>query len=251
MEVQKQWFKDWFNSPYYHLLYNNRDEKEAGAFIDKLLAYLQPAPGALMLDVACGRGRHAKYLADQGFVVTGIDLSIESINAAKRLENDHLSFFQHDMRMPFRINYFDVVFNFFTSFGYFETQRDNDNALRTLKNSMKPGGRLVLDYLNSTYVAAHLVPGEVKEIDHVVFDIRREMEDGRFLKQINIVDQQKPLRTSFTESVKAFTRADFEIMFARQGLHILDIFGDYNFNAYDELRSPRMVIIGEKPKTTD
>ena len=52
------------------------------------------------------------------------------------------------MRLPFRVNYFDLVFNFFTSFGYFETARENDNALRTLKNALRPGGRLVLDYLN-------------------------------------------------------------------------------------------------------
>ena len=56
MEVPKQWFKDWFNSPYYHLLYSNRDEREAASFIDKLVGYLRPSPGALMLDVACGRG---------------------------------------------------------------------------------------------------------------------------------------------------------------------------------------------------
>ncbi len=66
MEVPKQWFKDWFNSPYYHLLYSNRDEREAAAFIDKLVDYLRPAPGALMLDVACGRGRHAKYRQTKG-----------------------------------------------------------------------------------------------------------------------------------------------------------------------------------------
>ncbi|WP_341840998.1 class I SAM-dependent methyltransferase [Chitinophaga caseinilytica] len=178
MEVPKQWFKDWFNSPYYHLLYNNRDEREASAFIDKLVDYLRPDAGALMLDVACGRGRHARYLADKGFNVTGIDLSEESIAAARKLENERLSFFQHDMRLPFRINYFDIVFNFFTSFGYFETRHENDNALRTLTNSLKPGGRLVLDYLNSPFAAAHLVPNEIKEIDDVVFDIHREVEGG-------------------------------------------------------------------------
>ncbi|WP_143307862.1 class I SAM-dependent methyltransferase [Chitinophaga vietnamensis] len=248
MEAEKLWFKDWFNSPYYHLLYNNRDEREAAAFIDKLLAYLQPPPGALMLDVACGKGRHAKYLADKGYNVTGIDLSIESINAAKKLENEHLSFFQHDMRLPFRINYFDVVYNFFTSFGYFDTRRDNDNALRTLKNALKPEGKLVLDYLNSKYVAAHLVKDEVKEKDHVVFDIKRELKDKKFLKQINILDKEKLRRATFTESVNAFTREDFEVMFARQGLVITEIFGDYHFNSYDELRSPRLIIVATKSK---
>ncbi|PSL47590.1 methyltransferase family protein [Chitinophaga niastensis] len=246
MEIDKVWFKDWFNSPYYHLLYNNRDEQEAAAFIDKLLAYLQPVPGALMLDVACGKGRHAKYLADKGYDVTGIDLSIESINTAKKLENEHLSFFQHDMRLPFRVNYFDIVFNFFTSFGYFDSQRDNDNALRTLKNALKPGGKLVLDYLNSSYVATHLVVDEVKEKENVVFDIRRQLKDKKFIKEICILDKEKMRRAAYTESVNAFTRHDFEEMFARQGLKITEIFGDYHFNSYDEQRSPRLIIIATK-----
>jgi SAM-dependent methyltransferase len=227
-------------------LYNNRDDREAAAFIDKLLAYLQPLPGAEMLDVACGRGRHAKYLSDKGYNVTGIDLSIESINAAKKLENEHLSFFQHDMRLPFWVNYFDIVFNFFTSFGYFETQRDNDNALRTLANALKPGGRLVLDYLNSNYVASHLVTDEVKEKENVVFDIRRELKAHKFMKQISILDKEKMRRATYTESVNAFTREEFEAMFAKQGLKITEIFGDYHFNSYDEQRSPRQVIVATK-----
>jgi SAM-dependent methyltransferase len=247
MEVPKQWFKDWFNSPYYHLLYSNRDEREASSFIAKLVEYLRPAPGALMLDVACGRGRHAKFLADKGFNVTGIDLSEESIAAARKLENDHLSFFQHDMRLPFRINYFDLVFNFFTSFGYFETRHENDNALRTLANSLKPGGKLVLDYLNSVYAAARLVENEVKELDHVVFDIHREMAGGKFLKKIHILDKKQLLRATFTESVSAFRRKDFEEMFALQGLQITDVFGDYHFNIFDEEHSPRLILIAQKP----
>ncbi|WP_341835061.1 methyltransferase domain-containing protein [Chitinophaga pollutisoli] len=247
MEVPKQWFKDWFNSPYYHLLYSNRDEREASAFIDKLVDYLRPSPGALMLDVACGRGRHAKYLADKGFNVTGIDLSEESIAAARKLENGHLSFFQHDMRLPFRINYFDIVFNFFTSFGYFETRHENDNALRTLANSLKPGGRLVLDYLNSSFVAAHLVPAEIREKEDVVFDIHREVAGGKFLKEIRILDRRKLFRTTFAERVSAFTLADFREMFALQKLEITDVFGDYHFNTFDEAHSPRLILVAQKP----
>jgi SAM-dependent methyltransferase len=247
VEVQKQWFKDWFNSPYYHLLYNNRDNDEAASFIDHLLEYLRPSADATMLDVACGRGRHSKYLADKGYTVTGIDLSIYSINIARKLENDHLSFFQHDMRMPFRVNYFDFVFNFFTSFGYFDTQRENENALRTLKNALKPGGTLVLDYLNSSFVASHLVPEETKEKEQVVFDIQREINDHKFLKQIDILDRSRKQRACYTESVNAYTKEDFEAMFARQGLQITDIFGDYYFNNYDEQRSPRLIIIAKKP----
>ena len=131
------WFKNWFNSPYYHQLYFNRDEAEAAKFIDKLINYLNPTAGSLMLDVACGKGRHAIHLAEKGFDVTGIDLSEDSIKEALLSENEKLHFFLHDMRLPFYINYFDYAFNFFTSFGYFSTQREHDNAIRTIVP--KPG----------------------------------------------------------------------------------------------------------------
>jgi len=244
--VVDQWFKNWFNSPYYQLLYENRDEKEAAAFLDKLIDYLQPLPGSLMLDVACGRGRHSKYLSDKGFDVTGIDLSEENIRTARAMENDQLHFFQHDMRLPFWINYFDCAFNFFTSFGYFNSLRENNNALRTIAQSLKPGGKLVLDYLNSAFVEAHLVNSEVKEKGGVVFDIHRSMAEGRFIKEINILDKDKMFRETFTERVNAFRKEDFQSMFLRQGLTILDIFGDYHFNVYDEKSSPRLILVAQK-----
>src|ERR1700740_139961 len=99
------WFSDWFNSPYYHLLYQHRDEDEASLFIHSLIRHLQPPAGAKMLDVACGKGRHSKALADMGFDVTGIDLAADSIREAKKFESDQLHFYQHDMRLPFWINY--------------------------------------------------------------------------------------------------------------------------------------------------
>jgi len=92
MPPARSWFKEWFNSPYYHQLYFSRDEQEAAAFIHLLLERLQPPPGCLMLDVACGRGRHSKMLATEGYDVTGIDLSPASIEFAKQFESDHLHF---------------------------------------------------------------------------------------------------------------------------------------------------------------
>src|SRR5215218_6106463 len=94
-----QWFKQWFDSPYYHQLYFNRDEQEAAAFINRLIDKLQPAPGSFMLDVGCGRGRHSRILAARNFDVTGIDLSVASINFANQYESENLHFFQHDMRL--------------------------------------------------------------------------------------------------------------------------------------------------------
>ena len=98
--------------------------------MDNLCAYLQPQPEARILDIACGRGRHSIYLNKKGYDVIGIDLSESNIRHAKDFENEHLHFFVHDMRHLFYINYFDIAFNLFTSFGYFETRKEHVKALK-------------------------------------------------------------------------------------------------------------------------
>lgn len=241
-----QWFENWFDSPFYHQLYFNRDEAEASRFIGNLLKFLAPLPHQFMLDVACGKGRHSVELASYGHYVTGIDISPNSIAAAKQLENDQLEFYQHDMRLPFRINYYHYAFNLFTSFGYFATQREHDDALRTITNSLKPEGYFVLDYLNSELVTQHLVPHEEKEIDNTIYRIRRRREGMHFFKEIEVIDASLPHPMFFTEKVAAFTLKDFEAMFAQQNLKIQSVFGDYSLNAFSPSESKRMILIARK-----
>ena len=246
--MQQPWFKNWFNSPYYHQLYFNRDTYEAAAFINKLIAYLKPATGSTMLDVACGKGRHSMQLASNGFDVTGIDLSEDSIKEALQQQGDNLHFYQHDMRLPFRINYFDYAFNFFTSFGYFKTQREHDNAVRTIAQSLKPGGTFVMDYLNVHYSEDHTVHHSEKEINDVNFIITKWYDEDYFYKKITIEDEalQEPL--VYTEKVAKFSLGDFTEMFAYQGMQIQEVFGDYAFTHYDIRKSPRLVMIAKKIK---
>lgn len=242
-----EWYRDWFSSPYYEILYFRRDEQEARLFINKLLAYLQPPPGSLMLDVACGKGRHSKCLAEKGYDVTGIDLSPLFIEDAKHYEADNLHFYLHDMRRPFRMNYFDYAFNFFTSFGYFRTMREDDNAARSIAQSLKVGGVFVIDYLNVHYVEDNLVKEEVKEIDGISFDITRRYDDKFFYKQVKITDPAQPAaKQSFTERVSKFSLGDFTDMLAYQGMQVQYVFGDYNLSHYDIRKSPRMIIIARK-----
>lgn len=240
------WFKDWFNSPYYHQLYFNRDEKEASAFIDKLLVYLQPRLVATMLDVACGKGRHSILLANKGFDVTGIDLSDDSIEEALLHQADNLHFYKHDMRLPFWINYFEFAFNFFTSFGYFKTQREHDNAIRTIAQSLRPSGTFVLDYLNVHYAEDHLVHQFDKEIDGINYFITKWFDETHFYKKIVVEDDALEVPLVYTEKVAKFSLGNFTEMFAYQGLQIQEVFGNYNFNGYDVKKSPRLVIIAKK-----
>lgn len=241
------WYKDWFNSPHYHLLYNNRDDNEAQAFLERLIAYLQPTKGATMLDVACGKGRHSKALADMGFDVTGIDLSSSSIAAAKLDETESLHFYEHDMRLPFWINYFDFAFNFFTSFGYFRTEREHNNALRTVAQSLRKDGLFIIDYLNVHYTEDRMQKSFTKTFDDITFHVSKWHDDYHFFKQIQVTDvtNVSPKHLS-TEKVAKFNLGDFTDMLAYQKMQVQDVFGDYQLGSYDIKKSPRMIIVAKK-----
>ena len=242
----REWYKDWFNSPFYHKLYFERDEAEARAFILKLLDLIKPEPGSLMLDVACGRGRHSKFLAAQGFDVTGIDISFDSIAFAKQFENEHLHFFQHDMRLPAWINYFDYAFNFFTSFGYFATRREHDDAVSTIVKGLKPSGKLLFDYLNVHYVEERLVHNEVKTIGTTQYEIHRWMDETHFFKKITVTDPSLDHPYTYTEKVAKLSLGDFTDMLSFQGMQIIEVFGDYELGHYDIKKTPRMIVLARK-----
>jgi len=245
--IQKAWFKDWFNSPYYHLLYQNRNDDEATAFINKLITHLNPATNSLMLDVACGKGRHSKVLADLGFDVTGIDLSTASIESAKEDEAQNLHFFTQDMRLPFRINYFDYAFNIFTSFGYFKTHREHNNAIRSITQSIKKNGTFVIDYLNVQYTADRLEKSFTKQINDIVFHITKWQDENYFFKQIQVCEKQNiHQKHLFTERVAKFTLGEFTDMLSFNNMQIQEVFGDYNLSNYEVKNSPRLIIVAKK-----
>ncbi len=245
MSIQEDWFKTWFNSPYYHILYKNRNADEANTFIGKLMAHLKPPPGARMLDLACGKGRHAIQLASYGYAVTGIDLSEQNIAEAKKNASDTVTFLVHDMRKTVKPSYFDYIFNFFTSFGYFERKAHNEAVMNAIRESLVPKGRVIIDFLNVRKAVRTLIPKEHLTVDGISFEISRKYEKGVLYKQIEIEDQGQFYR--FEEQLQAFLLDDFQDFFIRNGLTIQQFFGDYRLNDFDPDRSDRLIILGEKP----
>lgn len=243
--AQAEWFESWFGSPYYRILYQQRDDLEAQQFIEALLQYLQPPEHSRMVDIACGEGRYSIQLAEHGYDVTGIDLSIESIELAQESAGDHLNFMVQDMRFPFYINYFDYAFNFFTSFGYFNTPRDNQMAAKSFAAGLKKGGILVVDYLNKDFVITNLVAEETAVRGDHRFEITRRVEAGYIVKDISFDDEQG-VKRHYTERVAAFGLADFVRMFRVAGLSLVGTFGDYHLGAFEPLTSPRLVMIFKK-----
>jgi SAM-dependent methyltransferase len=236
----QNWFASWFDTPYYHILYKERNDNEAQLFMDNLTHYLNLPEKAKVLDLACGKGRHSIYLNQLGYEVVGADLSENSIAEANKNQNKTLHFKVHDMRETFE-NKFDAIFNLFTSFGYFENDQDNLTILKAMKESLTEQGFAVIDFMNVKQVIANLIPEEVKTVDGIDFKIKRYAENGHIFKEIDFEDQGEKFH--FTEKVKALTLQDFEQMMEEAGIYLLDIFGDYKLKKFHETDSERLIMI--------
>ncbi|MES2628378.1 MAG: class I SAM-dependent methyltransferase [Bacteroidota bacterium] len=242
MEQEKDWFIDWFNSPYYHILYKNRDDKEAEKFLKNLSRSLGFHKEQRILDLACGKGRHSIYLNQKGYRVTGLDLSEENIREASSHANPTLDFHVHDMREVYPST-FNFILNLFTSFGYFNCIDDNIRVLKSCREMLAWDGRLVIDFLNAHALEKQLIPHEIKEIDGIEFQIRKRMENGLIEKTISFSDMGKDFE--FREQVQALTLTDFRKLFTAAGFELINTFGDYQLNPYQPDNSPRLILVAK------
>lgn len=240
-----EWFSTWFDSPYYHRLYQNRDYAEARDFLGRLLTHLHPKPGARLLDLACGKGRHARYLSEQGYEVTGVDLSAQSIAHAQQFAHPRLHFRVHDMREPLPYGPFDFVLNLFTSFGYFEQEAENVVALRNAAAALRPGGKLVIDFLNTEQTIRQLVAHETKTVGGTTFHLHRHFHNDFIVKEISFQDEQG-VEQHFEERVRALSQERFEEYFQLADLRLAEVLGDYHLRPFDQATSPRMIFVLKK-----
>lgn len=234
------WYTSWFDTPFYHILYKDRDFEEAQGFMDNLTHYLNLPEDAKILDLACGKGRFSIYLNQLGYDVTGIDLSENSISEASKSTNETLHFKVHDMRKPTGEK-FDAVFNLFTSFGYFENEDDNFKTLEAIRDSLTEYGFGVIDFMNVDYVKKNLIPEEVKTVDGIDFHIKRSYDDLYIYKNISFEIDHKNF--AYIEKVRAFTLEDFEQIMEKAGIYLLDIFGDYKLKKFYKEQSERLILI--------
>ena len=239
-----KWIEDWFGSEYYSTLYKHRDCDEAKLFLDNLLAFLKIPSGSSILDCGCGKGRHSIYLNEKGFEVTGIDISENSILEAKKSEKENLTFYVHDMRNLFRINYYDVALNLFTSFGYFEKDHENDKSIKATASAIKKNGWFVLDFMNAEKEIRELITQDKCQTGEITFNIGRYTDQNFIIKEIAVSDKGKTY--SYRERVKRYNRNDLEKFFSQNKLEVVNIFGDYNLAPFNEETSERLILIGRK-----
>ncbi|MEN8124541.1 MAG: class I SAM-dependent methyltransferase [Bacteroidota bacterium] len=240
MKNQNSWYQQWFNTPYYHKLYDHRNDEEAEIFMNKLIGFLKLPEKGKILDLPCGRGRHAIYLNNLGYRITGADLSINNINYAKKFENNTLHFHTHDMRNHLKEKY-DAIFNLFTSFGYFDDEDENVKVLQNFKSGLKDNGIIVLDFLNISKAKTNLIPKEIITKNNIDFYIKRKVENNYLKKVIEFNTDDKLFE--FEEKVQCLTLPKFKSMSKKANLKIKHIFGDYKLMPFDEKESDRLILI--------
>jgi len=237
-----EWFQDWFDTKYYHILYQDRNDEEAQFFMRNLTSYLNLKKGSKLLDLPCGKGRHSIYLNSLGFNVTGADLSKNSIKHAKYFENDTLNFEVHDMREPFKTK-FDAILNLFTSFGYFDQDKMNIEVLKNLKNGLSKDGVLVIDFMNVNHVKKHLIEEEIILKNEVEFHINRSIENGFIKKDIRFTTNN--IEHHHQEYVRFLSLDTFKRYIEDANLKLKHTFGDYNLNSFNIENSNRLILVLE------
>lgn len=245
--MEKDWFKDWFASEDYLKVYNHRGTKDAQHLSDLIIKSINPKPGDLILDSACGAGRHGLYLASKGFKVIGFDLSKTLLQKAKgEIENPdlHLNLLQADIRdIVFKQKFFAVL-NLFTSFGYFDSDEENFRFVKHSSEFLLDKGFYVLDYFNKNHIEKNLVPESNKEVEGLLIKEKRFIENGRVIKRIKITDEKHT--NEFMESVRLYDWKYIIEHFSYFGFNVLKIFGDYSGSEFNEQHSPRLIIIFQK-----
>ncbi|WP_312083011.1 SAM-dependent methyltransferase [Epilithonimonas hominis] len=244
-----QWFEEWFDTPYYHILYKNHDYQEAEDFLNLLTDYVNLEKNSKIIDLACGKGRHSVYLNKLGYNVLGLDLSEQSIRFDKQFETETLKFQVHDMRNKIESEHVDAVFNLFTSFGYFETEEEDRSVFQSVSDVLKDEGYFVLDFLNSDYVKNGIVPNSSIERENITFNIQKHIENDFIIKEIDFEDQGKKFH--FFERVK-LTSPEKILKFAEDfGFELIQRWGDYQLNEFVEKSSQRCITLFKCQKSED
>ena len=232
-----EWFEEWFGEEYLRL-YPHRDDADAERAVGLVRRAVPWRAGLRVLDVGAGAGRHARALVAAGAWCVGLDLSAPLLRRARQTTAAPLV--RADMRrLPFRSRSFDLAVNLFTSFGYFGHDAEHAAVVAAVARTLRPGGHLVLDFLNADTVRAAVAAGDVAAGGLQTAVSRQLSDDGRYvLKTIRV-----PADRTYTERVRLLSPDDLAKMFRDAGLTVERTYGDYD-GAPLGPGTPRAILVG-------
>ena len=237
------WFKDWFDEDYL-ALYANRDEAEAELAVETGLRLAPELAAGPVLDLACGAGRHLDRLRRKNQDAFGLDLSPSLLRAAPARLRSHL--LRGDMRhLPIKAGCLSGICLWFTPFGYFSDSH-NRALLHNLAALLRPGGVVLMDYLNAAHLRENLVLEDVEEHSGMRVHNRRTLEGKRIVKRMSIEYLDSGATREVVESVRVYEPQELTALAAEAGLRLRMECGDYSGGAFLP-DSPRWLAFFEHP----
>ena len=248
------WYEKFFGEDYirFHLRGGEWLDERTIPQCDFVVSALELQPGARVLDLCCGQGRHAVELAKRGFGVTGFDLSEYLLGMAKERAREaavEVEFVHGDMReLPWE-NKFDAVVLLFTAFGYLETDEEDERALQAIRAALRPGGLLLVDHHNRERTTSWLGNGRKDwwEGDgHMVLDQEDwDVRTSRITMTRTIIAPDGARRqTGFV--LRMYSHSEWLAMFRRAGLEWVRSYGGYDGSDYAH-DSRGLIIVARRP----
>ena len=208
--------------------------------------------GARILDIPSGYGRHSIELAARGFDVVGSELNSVHLEKAKQdaqAKNVTVNFVQENMIDISYKNEFDTVINMFYSFGFFETDEENEKVLQHFYEALKPGGKFLMHTdVNIPRIVAGLYKehevrklksgAELEIIDSYNTDTKR-IEGSWIIKDAEGNTERKDY------SVRVYTKGEFIDLCKKAGFTEFAIYGDWQGSSYSDM-SEDMIIVATK-----
>lgn len=236
------WFETWFDEDY-ALLYAHRDAGEARMAVDRALQAAPELARGPVLDLGCGAGRHLDILRQTNPLAFGMDLSRALLGLAPGALRPWL--LRGDMRaLPVKAGALSGVCLWFTPFGYFADDQ-NRALLLHIGRLLRPGGVLLMDYLNAGLVARTLVPEDTLERAGVRVLSRRGLEGDRLVKRMTLTRLDSGETREAMEDVRLYQPDELEGMAAPAGLRLRRVLGGYEGRPFTE-DSPRWIGMFEK-----
>lgn len=242
-----EWYKNWFSSEEYLQVYRHRNEQDAEYLLDLILNSTNLPAGSMVLDAACGAGRHSVALAQKGYNITAFDLSKSLLKIGKNNSRKlglKIDFLCSDIRNVALAAKFNLIINLFTSFGYFDSDEENFQFLCNSKELLQNDGYFVLDYLNKNEVVDNLVPETRRNYKGKTYLEKRFISKGRVIKEIIINGNGE--HNNYIESVRLYSYEEIITAFENSGFLIRNIFGNYKGSTFNKNNSERLIIIAQK-----
>ena len=246
------WYKEVFTEDYFRTLPKNF-HKQTIREVEFIIQRLGAEPGARILDLCCGFGRHTMEFAKRGFNMVGLDLAMpllqKGLNEAQR-RNLSIKFVHGDMRELNFDKVFDGIFNVQTSFGYFN-DLTNYRVLQRIFRALKPGGRFLVETINRDFVVDDLPMRiwwegtECLILEEVDYDF---MLSTLQIKRSFVFEDSNRDPWEQHINIRLYTPAELSSLMRRAGFEVLELNGDYAIpGAFFGAASRRSILIAERP----